>query len=64
MFNKKTESTLAIDLAPEAVKVLDVKVQKDGPQVTSFASQPVEPGSARPCCPIWTARWACARNRC
>lgn len=45
MFKKKTENSLAIDLAPDAVRVLDVKRKGQETQVGSFASQSVAPGS-------------------
>jgi Tfp pilus assembly PilM family ATPase len=45
MFNKRSDMTLAIDLAVEAVRVLEVKSQKGGRQVCAIASQAVEPGA-------------------
>ena len=44
MFKKTSESLLAIDLAVDAVRVLDVKVRRGSPQVTAFASQSVAAG--------------------
>jgi Tfp pilus assembly PilM family ATPase len=45
MFKMNKERILAIDLAPDAVRVLDVKQKKTGPQVDAFASQSVAAGS-------------------
>src|ERR1035437_2685082 len=43
---KKTENTLAIDLATDAVRVLDVRFRRGVPQILAFASQSVAAGSA------------------
>jgi Tfp pilus assembly PilM family ATPase len=44
MFSKKADSALAIDLAADAVRVLDVKFRRGVPHVSSFASQSVSNG--------------------
>jgi Tfp pilus assembly PilM family ATPase len=43
MFKTKADTALAIDLAVDAVRVLDVKLRRGTPCVTSFASQSVAP---------------------
>jgi Tfp pilus assembly PilM family ATPase len=45
MLKKRTNATLAVDLSLEAVRVLEVKPQQAGPQVSAIASQAVEPGT-------------------
>jgi Tfp pilus assembly PilM family ATPase len=44
MFNKTAESVLAIDLAPDSVRVLDVRFKKGRPHVEAFANQSVTAG--------------------
>ncbi len=44
MFSKTTENVLAIDLAPDSVRALDVRFRKGRPQVQAFANQSVAPG--------------------
>ncbi len=44
MLTMNKSSLLAIDLAPDAVRVLNVKQKKSGMRVEAFASQSVEPG--------------------
>ena len=45
MFSKGKDKTLAIDLATDAVRVLDVKIRRKIPHVLAFASQTVAPGT-------------------
>jgi Tfp pilus assembly PilM family ATPase len=45
MFHKAGKNTLAIDLALEAVRVLEIKPHKAGPQIVAVASHAVEPGT-------------------
>src|ERR1035437_9231677 len=42
---KKSDSTLAIDLGTDAVRVLDVQFRRGGVQVLAFASQSVAGGA-------------------
>jgi Tfp pilus assembly PilM family ATPase len=44
MFKKTADSVLAIDLAPDSVRVLDVRFRKGQPQVQAFANQSVSAG--------------------
>ena len=45
MFGKATEMMLAIDLAPEGVRVLEVAVSQGVPSVVAMGSQELEKGS-------------------
>jgi Tfp pilus assembly PilM family ATPase len=45
MFTKKSEGVLAIDMATDAVRVLDVKWKRNEPMVTGFATQSVSSGT-------------------
>ncbi len=45
MLKSKTDSLLTIDLAPDAIRVLDVRVRHGVPTVTSFASAEVPGGT-------------------
>jgi Tfp pilus assembly PilM family ATPase len=44
MFKKKLDSLLAIDLAPEAVRVLDVSLRRDTPVILDLAGEMLPPG--------------------
>jgi Tfp pilus assembly PilM family ATPase len=46
MFKKKTDCTLAIDLAADAVRVLDMRLRRGVPRILAFASQAVAAGTA------------------
>ena len=45
MLQKKPDNTLAIDLGPEAVRVIDVKIRKGQTSINSFTSQSIEAGT-------------------
>jgi len=47
MFNKQNQNALAIDLANDAVRVLDVKFRRDIPCISAFASQSVAPSTEK-----------------
>jgi Tfp pilus assembly PilM family ATPase len=46
MFKTKADTALAIDLAVDAVRVLDVKLRRGTPAISAFASQSVTPPSS------------------
>lgn len=46
MFGKSAHSLLAIDLAPDAVRVLDVAPAGGGPSVSAIATEPLTEGAA------------------
>ena len=45
MFKKKSDSFLAVDMAPEAVRLLDVSILRGAPAILDLATETLEPGA-------------------